>query len=562
MVVSEQLKNTMYLDTPRGSDRVLSTTRLKRKRGLGDDVTGPLPSLLGNNLDKRICGGYKRSKQSKTKVVFLRGEEEEEQEEEMSELVNFILDYEEAFQRFAPLPEPHKHCACSSPTCSRNRIQSLYSDFRKLQATNPEGYQTNLSIWQKALANAARAGVVPAPGATRNLLTIHTGLDLARALSHKDHGMPTCLPAVFQDAIHKKAFIPDHEFKNAAVSIYTRSWVPSVKDVLQWGFRMLAGPGNPDKLPQGTFVIVQNVEAAAEEVLKQFHGQPQTSSADRILSRTAFLKRFANVLNPTHPLTVSDLDIILIHLARDKQEISFNDRVVKFKADAEDAPLPVTNEDMALAELRDAMDNVNATLPILHAKTVALHEAAREAVQEKHTIRAKTALRSKKLAESALAHRTAVALQLEEAYTKLQQAADQVDIIEAMKAGADAMSVLNQKVGGAEGVQDVMDRVNEQMATTDEITNIINENATPIDEGEVDDEIEAMERTERERTEVEEAAVTAARLAELGEAEKARKEKEQAEAAKEESGVATPSRAFSQLSVEGHEEDEKMLEAA
>jgi len=374
--------------------------------------------------------------------------------------------------------------------------------------------------------------------------------------------MPTCLPAVFQDATRKKTFILDSEFKNTTTSIYTRSWVPSVKDVLYWGVRMLTGPENSDKLPQGTFVVVQNVEAAAEEVLNLFHEQPQTSTADRVLSRPAFLERFAKVLNPTHPLTANDVDLLLIHLARDRQELSFNDRVVKFKADMEDAPMPITNEDMALAELRGAMDKVNAQLPILHAKIVTLNEAAREAVQEKNMARAKTALRSKKLAESALAHRSAVAHQLEEAYTKLQQAADQVDIVEAMKAGADAMSVLNDKVGGVEGVQDVMDSVNEQMTTVDEITNIINDSATPVDEGEVEDEFEAMEKAERELKEQEEAAITAARLAELAEAEKIRKEKEQIEVAMEDNNVTATSMELSQLSVNAEREDEKMLEAA
>ena len=325
---------------------------------------------------------------------------------------------------------------------------------------------------------------------------------------------------------------------------------------------MLIGSDTSDKLPFGTFVVIQNVEAAAEETLKQFHDRPQMSTVDRILSRPAFLKRFANVLNPTHPLTQDDLEVLLIHLARDRQELSFNDRVIKFKADMEGAPTPVTNEDMALAELHDAMDRVNATLPILHARILSLQRAAREAVQDKHTIRAKTALRSKKLAESALAHRSAVALQLEEAFIKLQQAADQVDIVEAMKASADAMKVLNQKVGGAEGVQDVMDAVNEQMTTVDEITNIINESAAPVDEGEVNEEIEVMEKVERERREEEEAAKTAARLAELVEVEQPRKEKEKAELANEDSKVAETSADLSHLSVRADKEDEKMLEAA
>ncbi|KAF2690441.1 hypothetical protein K458DRAFT_328827 [Lentithecium fluviatile CBS 122367] len=472
---------------------------------------------------------------------------------EMSELVHFILAHEEAFQ-------------------SRGRVASLYADFRSQSHTNPEGYQANLAIWQKALADAVRAGVVPAPGAARHLLTIHTGRELARALQHKDYGVPTCLPAVFQDAMRKRSFVLDTEFIGATTSIYKRSWVPSAKDVLQWGWKVLTGPDDPDRLPVGTFVVVHNVEAAAAEVLKRFQAQPQISAADRILSRPAFLKRFASVLNETVPITADDLDILLTHLSRDRQALAFSDRAVKFKAEIEEAPAPITDEDVALADLRDCMDKVNAQLPILHAKIVTLDQAAREAVQQTQMVRAKTALRSRKLAESALAHRSALALQLEEAYMKLQQAADQIDVVEAMKAGADAMDVLNQKVGGAEGAQNIMDAVNEQMTTVDEIASIINESATPVNEEEVDDEFETMEKAEKEKREQEEAAKTATRLAELAGAEKIQKEKEaqreeeqerkRHEAAMEESEVAETSTDFSQLSVEADGEEEKMLVAA
>jgi charged multivesicular body protein 7 len=147
-------------------------------------------------------------------------------------------------------------------------------------------------------------------------------------------------------------------------------------------------------------------------------------------------------------------------------------------------------------------------------------------------VRAKAALRSKKLAERALAQRSDVALQLEQVYTDLQQAADQVEIVEAMRAGAAALKGLNEKVGGAEGVQGVVDAVNEQMAVTEDITNIINETSQPLDEDEIDDEFEALEKADREKREKEEAEATATRLAVLEEMENKRKEKE-AEAAKQ-----------------------------
>jgi charged multivesicular body protein 7 len=177
-------------------------------------------------------------------------------------------------------------------------------------------------------------------------------------------------------------------------------------------------------------------------------------------------------------------------------------------------------------------------------------------------VRAKAALRSKKLAESALAQRSDVALQLEQVYTDLQQAADQVDIVEAMRAGAVALKGLNEKVGGAEGVQGVVDAVNEQMATTEEITNIINETSQPLDEDEIDDEFEALEKADQEKRDKEEAQRTAARLAVLEETENKRKEKEATEAREKEKEAADAKRKEKELEDEPEKTEAQVDEAS
>ena len=321
--------------------------------------------------------------------------------------------------------------------------------------------------------------------------------------------------------------IPLKDFMSSKESIYRTSWVPSPWQVLQWSLRQVGVLGqakSPDKLGVGNFVVVKNVEVAADEILKKM--SEHTSTADRVLSKTDFLKRFSTTLNPAAPLTSNDLDILLTFLARDKQAISYSAQTIKFKPDYELVPAPVTKEDSAIANLRDTLANINAQLQPLMEKIAAANAAAREAVAAKEMVRAKAALRSKKLAESTLAQRSEIAHQLETVYTDLQQAADQIEIVEAMRAGAAALKGLNEKVGGAEGVQGVVDAVNEQMATTEEITNIINETNQPLDEAEIDDEFEALEKVEKEKQDKLEAARTIARLAELEELEKQHKDAE------------------------------------
>lgn len=444
---------------------------------------------------------------------------------------------------------------------------------------NPEGYHANIAAWTKALTNASRAGVIPTQGTTHDLLSIRASDELARALQHPQYGKPTCLPAVFHESVQKKEMISTKDFQNAKESIYKTSWIPSPWKVLTWGLRqvgVLGQPSSPEKLTVGNFVVLKNVEVAADEILKKM--KEHTSTADRVLSAPDFLKRFSDALGPATALTLNDLRTLLVHLARDKQAISYNARCIKFKPEHDAVPDPITHEDEAIANLRDTLANINAQIPPLMEKIAAADAAAREAVTAKQMIRAKAALRSKKLAETALAQRSDVAHQLESVYTQLQSAADQVEIVEAMRAGADALKSLNEKVGGAEGVQGVVDAVNEQMATTEEITNIINETDQPLDEGEIDDEFEALERAEKEKAEREEAAKTAARLADLEEVEKKRKEKEkedeankaqqekekgegQAQNGEVEDEVEKASQELSRLSFVQQDEDEEMKDA-
>ena len=198
-----------------------------------------------------------------------------------------------------------------------------------------------------------------------------------------------------------------------------------------------------------------------------------------------------------------DFEVLLTHLERDKQAISYDGDIIKFKSENESAPTPITKEDIAVVQLRDTLYRIKEQVPALDRKIAEADREVREALRTKQMSRAKSALRSKKLAESFLSQRTETALELEGVFIKLQQAVDQIEIVAAMQAGAAAMKGLHEKVGGAEGVQGVVDALNEQMATTEEITSIINESNQPVDESEIEDELEALEHAEKEKADQE-----------------------------------------------------------
>jgi charged multivesicular body protein 7 len=162
-----------------------------------------------------------------------------------------------------------------------------------------------------------------------------------------------------------------------------------------------------------------------------------------------------------------------------------------------------------------------------------LQATAQSSVKAGNKISALSALRSKKLAEKTLQQRSDTLHQLEEVYIKIESAADQVEIVNAMETSAGVLKGLNQKIGGVERVDQVMDSIREEMEKVDEVQNVTAEPLTSgavVDETEIDDELEAMEveqkkareemeAQERKDQEEKEAEETKTRLEAIGRAD-------------------------------------------
>lgn len=278
-------------------------------------------------------------------------------------------------------------------------------------------------------------------------------------------------------------------------------------------------------------------QAAATALLAQA-SKENTSPTSRIYSRDLFETTFAHTLSPESRLTSTDFTILLAYLSRDKPVLSSTANTVKFKDPTAATPAPITDQDTSIAELRTLITTLTQQVDGLSTRVEELQQAAKAAVAAGRNAAAKSALRSKKLAETTLTTRSASLSQLEQVYAKIEQAADQVAMVKVMESSASVLRNLHKEVGGVEGVEGVVERLREEMEGVDEIAGIVGEvGAEGVDEVEVEDELEEMERVERgkreererverekeevvqrlerERIEREEAEVTAARLAEL-----------------------------------------------
>lgn len=370
------------------------------------------------------------------------------------------------------------------------------------KSTNSDGYAANVSAWETALTRAALASKLP----QQNKLSLDTTDELLDRLASPQYGRPSALGCVLDEAVRSGKMIDVKDFAAAEQSIYHRSWVPSPWAVLRWGFRQIGlGANSYDvhgRLRKGSLVLVQALEQVSTEIIaeQQKRGQRLT---DRVMSRETFAQNLTQ--SSGSPLSASDFGVLLRYLSRDKQQLSYNDRTVKFKAPTGTLPEPITEQDTSIASLKALIASLEAQTTKLEARVASMQSLAQSAVKEGNKISALSALRSKKLAEKSLQQRSDTLHQLEEVYIEIESASDQVDIVNAMETSAGVLKALNHKVGGVERVDRVMDSLREEMEKVDDIQKVAAEPLTDgaiVDETEIDDELEAMEAEQnREKAE-------------------------------------------------------------
>lgn len=327
------------------------------------------------------------------------------------------------------------------------------------------------------------------------------------------------------EAVQTKALIPLQDFLGAKQSIYSKSWIPTPWQIISWGLQQIgfAGKGrSEEKLVSGDFVIMANVEEAAKNVLSEV-SKTAISDTSRIMSPDLFQKT-VSMATSLEQVSAKDLSVLLKHLVRDHAAIAYDATTgtVKFKAPSDPVPPSIHQEDVTVATLRSLISSLEPQIEQIMKRVSELDTRVRELISNKQLAAAKNVLRQKKLAVTKLHQRTDTLAQLEAVYNKIEQAQDHVELVRVLEASSQALRSLNQKTGGVEKVQDVMEGLRDEMMNTDEIQQATNEvSADAVDEGEMEEEFEALEKAEKCR--VEEAERREREAKEAQEAEETRK---------------------------------------
>lgn len=333
---------------------------------------------------------------------------------------------------------------------------------------------------------------------------------------------------MIREAAQQRDLIPLQDFLKSQQSIYYKSWSSIPWNIASWGFKQLGLTGaftfgSDDRLPGGQFVVIANLEAASKAVVE--NTAPLTSRFERTFSKLQFQTEFRDSILKGQQLSDMDMEVLLKFMSRDQGVLFYDGRTIKIKTPGLHETA-ITAEDETIASLKELTEYLEHQTSVLEKKIDELTITAKQAVAKKNRVSALAALKSKKLAETSLQTRFATLNQLETITAKIEQASDNVQLVKLMGASAEVLKGLNAQVGGAEGVEEAVDRMREQMGQADEVSSILAESGPVVDEGELDDEIDAMlreskqqeeavERARKEAAERREAQETAKRLAEL-----------------------------------------------
>ncbi|KAL2761121.1 hypothetical protein ACRALDRAFT_1059212 [Sodiomyces alcalophilus JCM 7366] len=444
----------------------------------------------------------------------------------------------------------------NDPSFRRARLPALYSDFRTQKSLNPDGYTANVTAWRSALARLAWNGQIsdistaasPSSPSSSQRLVLDCDAKLPARLESRQFGRPLALGTVIRDSLDNGALFPLQDFLGRQESIYHTSggWSSVPWRAAVWAARQL-GLGAPsatreDTIPKGRFVVLANVEKAAASVAEAIAARRSDSRFERTFTRRDFVRELLVDNHSVPPLSGTDMDVLLRFLEREKGLVAGDERTVRIRggADASEEPT-ITTEDEAVAELRALMADLRHQTALLGSRVDELTAEAKAAVAAGRGSSHATALallRRKRVAEDALKRRGAALAQLEDVAGKLEQARDQAQMVRVMESSAGALATLNREVGGVARVEGAVEALREQVAETDEVARILEEDAAAsgaeaVDEAEVDAELRAMELAEQER----EAEEMQKRLDEAGivpsETVAARKEEEKEEKEKE-----------------------------
>lgn len=131
------------------------------------------------------------------------------------------------------------------------RLPSLYSDFRQLKQSNPDGFNANVIAWEQALSSATSARLT---STNESVFVFQSDEKILKSLRLRQYGEPLAVDCVIHEALRKRSWVSLDDFKNG------KKDGSLLVDLFTWTMQNMFGKNQEASLPSGHYVIVSLLE--------------------------------------------------------------------------------------------------------------------------------------------------------------------------------------------------------------------------------------------------------------------------------------------------------------
>lgn len=410
---------------------------------------------------------------------------------------------------------------------SAQRKISLYSDFRHLRETNSVGFDANVSAWKEVIFKCVENGgfhhrTILCTGSGVKADNSYRGLtpEVAR---DPQNGEPLALDAVIDELVARGDLVVYSEYMRDGFYLPdspSRPWSlwgsVSVSGALGWAAQKtgLLSPeraGKFDKARQAydlrsqQYVVPELVKHRAHRVLRELELEAQTGQIQHVhqygSSPVFHTRMFERIIKTCDPeLSSQDTKVILVFLSRDRGLVCVDAERHTIKLTSPGIQSPISDQDVAVAELCEAIHHQTERVKALSAKFDRETNTLNSALKAKNRILAKAALRSRRATEEAQTTALQLLENVELVMLKIGQAHSQADTVAALESGARILKDLNSTLD-VEKARSVMDRVREQVDEVDDVRRAM-ESESELDRQQEEQELELeLKQLEKENKE-------------------------------------------------------------
>ncbi|KAJ2498234.1 hypothetical protein GGH96_004486 [Coemansia sp. RSA 1972] len=399
----------------------------------------------------------------------------------------------------------------------------LYSDLDQQRVDNPEGYQEALKFWTQLLLSACQQGLLtttphsPQPRLNATLASSDEDDEddvLDRTQSKDSEHTEASSVLCFERAglAARLAFRGDtptgvdgivDEMERSGVVVEAGDYLAG-STVRRWAGRFVRrvpvvgrqmavlawGAQNSQITLDYSLVVRSLIEAAASRVADAHYARAACALTDNLLSMDMFREQYAQpVLTTNGKLSLEDARLVLRCLEDQRQATSTvidagdTHVLVKFAARRAQRVQPVTEADRNAFHVVSTRDTIARQVTALESRVLELDHKARTAVVRKLRTQALGYLRLKRHVESdVLARRQQALDNIERIVLKLQQAASDVQLLQAFRSGTHALNGLNQEAEDMHAER-IFDDWADQALRADEIQAVMDDGAAVVADG-------------------------------------------------------------------------------